>query len=390
MRRLIVLWCVVGLLLVSGVSLQAQDSIRYTSQPDEIAIFFNDIAFVRDTIMLPGDTSVDVVLPATALPDTLILRENGERVQTYSLRSAAAQPVDPVSSYMPPPGQMMIHWESESQDVREVTLEYLIQGAGWTPTYDMVIESDNTVLLNFFAEIRTAGLQADDIDVRLIAGRVDTTQTLNTVTEITANQFAAGYADDGIAPPPSPTGAATIHYVYAAGVLDLNPGETVYRQLLAETLPYRVVNLWHATDDDQVTLIYKVENTAELPLAQGVVRNYRDGLFIGSDFIEQTPVGSEGSVTIGQLQNMRVHRTESQTTIDRLGDRDTRHDIELTLSNFSDATTTLDVVDRYSVNAEEFDFGERRPAREGDNLLRWTLTLEPGETQTITYQYIAD
>ena len=48
-------------------------------------------------------------------------------------------------------------------------------------------------------------------------------------------------------------------------------------------------------------MIHKVRNTTDLPLAEGIVRVYQDDLFQGSDFIETTPVGSEGSVTIGSL-----------------------------------------------------------------------------------------
>ena len=41
-------------------------------------------------------------------------------------------------------------------------------------------------------------------------------------------------------------------------------------------------------------MIYKVNNDSEIALSEGIVRSYQDGLFIGSDSMEFTPIGKLG------------------------------------------------------------------------------------------------
>ena len=114
--------------------------------------------------------------------------------------------------------------------------------------------------------------------------------------------------------------------------------------------------LWNAYADQQVDIIYKVTNQTDALLAEGVVRTYEDNLFVGSDFIELTPVGSEGSVTVGHLQDVRVNRTSTRTHISEVSIFDTNYDVSLVLNNFGTETIILDVVDRYPADSTGFIF----------------------------------
>jgi hypothetical protein len=60
--------------------------------------------------------------------------------------------------------------------------------------------------------------------------------------------------------------------------------------------------------------------------------------------------------------------------------------VELTLENFGAQPVTLDVVDYQNPAAEALKFSTE-PQRETGNLLRWTVTLAPGEKQTIRYEF---
>ncbi|MBZ0304229.1 MAG: DUF4139 domain-containing protein, partial [Anaerolineae bacterium] len=177
-----------------------------------------------------------------------------------------------------------------------------------------------------------------------------------------------------------------IQHVYTLGGVTAQPGETIYARMQENELPARRLYLWNARANPQVTVIYKVTNDSELPLAEGIVRAYQHDLFLGSDFIELTPIGSEGSVTVGNLQNVRVNRSESQTRIEGPSERDDLHEVALTLENFGDEAVEIEVVDFYQPNAVEFAF-EDEPAREGDNILRWVVTVDSGETKEIRYSF---
>lgn len=380
MRKLIVFSLIVVMIWVFlPPKTHAQDQILYTSQPDAIAIFLNNMAFVQDTILLPGGVDVQIILPPTIYPDTLLLWENDQRVPNYRLRSQA--------------GQAILYWQSDAdQEVNNVRLEYLISGIRWQPKYDMWLQDENatTVDLDFFAEITNSSLSLEDVDVRLVAGNVDISQQIDTVTTITMNQYFAGYEETNI-PVVSPelgTGSTNIQYVYTTGNISAEVGDVIYTNITQETLEARRVLFWNSNTSNQIDVIYKVRNTAALPFAQGVVRSYQNNLFLGSDFIELTPINSEGSVTVGNFQNARVQRDETENYIG--GNdvyQDTRHSITLTLTNFDEETITIEVAEIYPQGAHQFEFSVE-PEQEAGNLFRWTVTLEPNASTTITYEFV--
>lgn len=364
------------LLMVVGVAASpvlADDQITYVSKPDELAIFLNNIAFARDTLTVVGGNDALIVLPQQIFQDTLIVREGEERTAKYRINANS--------------GQIILYLDS-SDATRDITLEYLMSGLSWQPSYDMWVLDEANVHMDFFAEIQNPSLSLDNVKTTLIAGRVDTSQQVGAVSTITTNQYIAGYVDGTDSR--SSTGPVTIQHIYDLGELTAEPGDSIYTSLLQTDLPARRLLLWNAYSDIQATVIYKVSNTSELPLAEGVVRSYQDGLFIGSDFIEQTPIGSEGSVTVGGLQNLRVNRAESTSQVVKgVFNSDTRYEVTLTLSNFSDGAVDVQIVDYWNTYAQNFKFSQE-PERTPDNLFRWDVSIPAGETITITYEYVVD
>lgn len=366
--------------LLSGVTAgavvaQTEDQISYTSQPDRVAIFLNNVAFGRDTVSLPGGVDVRIVLPASIYPDTLVLRENGERVANYRLDHQTGQPA--------------IKWQSATDsDLREISLEYLLGGVSWRPTYDMWLgaDTDETVEFDYFAEISDSALRLDDVQTQLVAGYVDLNNPIAPAAELSANQRLAGFDDAYY--PASPAGQVDIQHVYDIGTLTAEPGDTVYSQLVGETLPARRLHIWNAPTDGQVTVIYKVTNESDQPFAEGVVRSYQNGLFIGSDFVELTPVGSEGSITIGHLQDVRVKREQTQNAIAQ-GRFDYQYEVTLTIENFTPTTVHMDVVDFLPPQGEELQ-ASIQPQLEAGNVMRWPISVEPGDEMVITYEYLVD
>jgi hypothetical protein len=368
------------LLLIGGMAgvlpTHAQDQISYTSQPEEVAIFLNDIAFVHDNLSVPGNTNLDILLPATVYPDTIVLREGEQRVSRYSMRVNEA-------------GQTILQIEATPEvENRGISLEYLMYGLGWTPLYDMTLADEaETVQMDFSVQIHNYAMELHDVAVKLVAGRVDAAQQLDSISTVTTNQMIAGYDQNANTNSALGTGAVTIQHIYEAGSISSDPGETMFLNLLQHTFPARRVLLWNAAADLQATVIYKVRNDSELPLPEGIVHTYKDGLFTGSDFVEVTPIGGEGSVTVGGLQDLRVRRSESQTLIDQtILQTDMLHEVSLELTSFSDEPIEVEVVDPWRPDATDFVFSDE-PQREANNLLRWVITIPPGETITITYEF---
>jgi len=364
-------------LLIGGlasISVSAQESVQVTSQPDEIAIFYNNIAFVQDTVQLPTGTSVQIALPEQVYAETLIVRENGRRVMNYNLVQE---------------NRLLVEWDSAATgDSRQVTLQYLMAGLSWTPKYDLFITGQDveTVGFDFFAEIHNTTFSSENVRVKLIAGSValSTGYPTDAAPGAAMNQAIAGYAEAAPAQP-NMTGSTTIQYVYNAGEMALDTMGTRYVGLLSTDLAVRKINLWNANYDSQVYAIYKVKNESDIPFADGVVHSYQDNIFLGTDGLELTPISSEGSVTVGVLQNVRVSRTENRVSLNTLFYSE-EVDVTLELSNFSDTEVTIDVVDTYPTDGRDYTFSQD-PEIQGDNLYRWAVTIPAGETMTITYKY---
>ena len=386
MKRILIILVLSIAATVIVTPASAADQISYTSQPDEVAVFLNNVAFARDSISLPGGVDVAVVLPSQIFQDTLVVRENGERVSTYRINRST--------------GQIILRWQSSTDSAsREVTLEYLLSGVSWMPKYDMWLgnypndtDGDKELVdFTFFAEITNSVLSLDDVDVRLVAGRVDTSHQMDSVSTVTANQYIAGYDRGGagmMAEAATVTGQVSIQHIYDVPNISADMGDVVYIKLQESTLQARRVHLWNASTDNQITVIYKVLNESALPLAEGIVRSYQNGLFIGSDFVELTPIGGEGSVTIGSLQEVRVSRSETRTAISSGTRWDTEHDIAMEMTNFGSEPVDIVIVDYYPEYSIEFSFSHE-PELQGNNLFRWEITLDAGETLPMSYRYVA-
>jgi hypothetical protein len=367
--------------------------ISYASLPDEAALYLNDMVFVRDTVMLP-DENVRVLLPPGTYANTLMLTENGQRVRTYRITpqspdvyySQAAFRYG-TSSYTGGGTAYIVTWEnSGTAEAREIRLEYLMSGASWTPTFDMQIVSDESVRMAFYAEINCYSLLLDEATVYLVAGRVDLSQQIDQVGQVTMNQYAVGYEDSAVTLPALGVGSVDLQHIYRVGQVSAEPGDMVYVNVVDETLAARRVVVWNASTAVETDVIYKVTNSTEIPLAEGIVRTYQGDLFMGSDFIETTPPGSEGSVTVGRLPDVRVHRTISQEYHGEVRRPYYQNSVELKVENFSEEAVNLMILDRWEENAWEFTYS-LEPVRQQDNLLRWEVSLSAGGELTITYQY---
>jgi hypothetical protein len=376
-RNILAVLCVFVLFTFTTLPAYADERITYVSQPEAVTIFLNDIAFARDTLTLTGGSEVQIVLPDQIYADTLILRENGARIPAYTLSRATGPLTLKIGA-------------SSNTDVREITLEYLVYGLRWKPNYDMAFsESSDTVRFAFFAEISNSTFALDGVDVTLAAGRVDISQPVSAAGALSMNQYIAGYDETTVPTATITPGAVTIQHQYPLGALTIAPGDTLYTQVLDSDFTARRLLLWNAASDRQVAVIYKMKNESQIALAEGIVRSYQDGLFVGSDSMEFTPIGSEGSITVGSLPDVRVNRAETSTYEDMaFSNNDYLHEITLTLSNFGPDDLEIEVVDNYPAESGDFTFSSE-PQRDAGNLLRWMVTIPVGETVTITYSYRA-
>lgn len=394
----------------------AQDQINYISQPDELTVFLNDVVFVRDDLRVPVNTETLIVLPAQIVENTLSLRDENGRLPLYSINRQTGQVVLTIRG-----GEAETN---ASAEVRVLTLEYItVGGINWQPLYDMHLSSDTveTVGFDFFAAIQNSAFTLDETQVNLVAGRVDIggqipvagfTNMNQAFGDISATQTAPAFLPtpqpsatpspvDNATPTPSAGGGTSVtpvtssvvtQSVYRLPPLTAEPGETLYVEVLETTFDARQVLSWNASTSLQASVIYKIRNTSDVPLTEGVVRSYQDGIFLGSDEIEFTPPGSEGSVTVGPLREVRVLREITQVAVpaENPNDEDGTEflrEITLTLTSLSGQAREVEVVDVYPAQASNFEFVGGEPERQGGNVLRWMVVVPAGEELKLIYKY---
>ncbi|MFC1960083.1 DUF4139 domain-containing protein [Chloroflexota bacterium] len=400
----IVLWGVVcvGIGLVGSVSpAWAQDGafmFTYESQPDAVALYQGDLAYIRDEVTIPAGMTAHIILPPSTMRESLVMTEAGERVRSYRYRTAGVVTPPPVSAPhmsaalssmpLPVPGMDSLAITLDATDAaapREIVLSYLAHGAGWEPLYDMDVLSPESVVFGFDALIHNHALSLQAADLRLVAGMPGADP--NYRPDMTVTQMNVLYEEPLAAP--AAGGPVAINHVYDLGPQTIWPGETLRRNMVYEPLAARRLIVWDARFGQRTDVIYKVTNSSALPFVAGPVSAYEDSLYVGTDAIEWTPVGSEGSLTIGGLSSVRVRKTESVEDIGTRNDDRYLHTVTLALTNHAGEDLDVTVLDEWYQYGQNFIFSEE-PTRQGNNVLRWEVTIPAGEKVEIAYTYIVD
>lgn len=371
--RLFSLLAVVILVSAFAPAALAQGTLLIESEPDAAALYLGDLAYLHDEFTLPAGLAAQVVLPGSAIIDSLVITEGGARVPGYRVQTVEGRPA--------------VQWEpAAGEGERAVVLDYLATGAGWSPIYDMTILAPDQVRMGFEARVFSTGLTLDGVDLRLVAGMPGgSSYTPN----MTITQSNVGYFNEQEQGATSVGGSVEIAYVYPLGTQSLGPGETLRWNLVAGDLDARRLLVWDARVGQRVDVIYKVNNSTDVPFVEGSVRAYQDGLYVGEDPIEWTPVGSEGSVTVAGLSNVRVRRTESVEMIGTVRDDRYQHEIILAVTNHGDEAIDMTVLDEWNVYGFDYTYSAE-PVRQGNNVLRWAVSVPAGETLEITYGFTTD
>lgn len=366
--------CLLGTFAPQPAAAQ-QGTIRYESQPDAAALYLGDLAYLRDELAVPAGMEAAIVLPATALRDSLRITEDGGRLPGFRYLASDGPEGAPVVTWDPPPGD----------SPRQVVLEYLATGAGWQPLYDMDVLQDGGVQFGFDALIHNTALPLDGADIRLVAAMPGAEPGYQ--PQATVTQMNVGYAEASAAVAGGPL---EILHVYEIGSQRIPQGAVLCWSLVYQTLEARRLLVWDARLGQRVDVIYKVFNSTDTPFVSGPVRAYQDGLYVGQDHIEWTPSGGEGSVTVAGLSDLRVRRTES---VEALGgfrqDERYRHTVRLEITNHGGEDVALTVLDEWNRAGTGFSFSHE-PQRQGNNVLRWELSVPAGEQMVVQYTFVTD
>ncbi len=141
----------------------------------------------------------------------------------------------------------------------------------------------------------------------------------------------------------------------------------------------------------------KVKNGSDRPWLRGPTNIFVGGEFVGQGEIQTTGPGGEIGFPLGADENVRLIRTVVPAT-KREGffskDDVTTYATEIQIGNYKKQPITIEVVDQIpKTNHEDVEVKllSTTPASlaepDADGVMRWRLTVPPGQTKTIRFSY---
>jgi hypothetical protein len=379
MKKLYAIPALVALLILPAATPADEGiSIRYESRPDAIVIYPGNLVYGRDGFSLPAGQA-EITLPAQVIPESVMLSGGGRVLTGFKTRTDSTN------------GRTVLVCSMAESTGKDLTLDYLLRGAQWSPVYNMTILADNRVSLDFSAGITSTSLTLAETDVRLLSGLVISSDLSGDIDIMTASQMQnnIGYFNREMELSETTAGVSATgdHHLYKAGRFSMVPGERMVTGIVSKELTARKLLVWDTRNGDRTETVYKVSNDTGFPLPPGMVRIYQDGIYTGSDSLEWTPSGGEGSLTTAGMPGIRVRKLVSFEVVPNTGRNKVKYTVTLTIENLSGEAVSLTILDQRDGNGSSFEYS-KKPEEQPGNILRWEIPLASGKKETITYRYM--
>jgi len=208
-------------------------------------------------------------------------------------------------------------------------------------------------------------------------------------------------------------------FLYPLENVRLKKGEVGYYPLFTESVPYKHVYQWDIPDSltdeeryrqrggeqreqpEEVWHSLRLQNTTKVPWTTAPAETVQNSQILGQDILSYTPAGGETTLRITQAVSVKAERTEIETLRERNAVQfyGRAYDLvsvegRLSVKNFQEKSITLEITKSVSgdVKSSAPKAEIERIARglrgvNPSNALTWTLELEPGQAEEITYAY---
>ncbi len=339
---------------------------------------------------------------------------------------------------------------------QKLVVSYLAKGVTWAPSYMVDITEPDTAKLAAKAEVMDEVCDLNGVDVQLVTGypnlqfadiasplamKEDLAQFLQSlirgqseqgrVRGVLSNVMAQSMAYDRLATA-GEVSAMPMYGVAEAGVtaedLFLYPIEKVrlprgavgYFPLFTESVPYTHIYRWEIPDyvrpegdyygpprqqpqpeQQEVWHCIRLENVMKLPWTTAPAEIVKDGVILGQDTLNYTPVKDKGTVKITRAMNVKAEQLELET--DRKRDAAQWYgyhydlvavDGKLSVANLQGKPITLEVVKMLSGEVKSMQpeaklekLAKALRAVNANVKLTWTFELAAGDKKEIGYTY---
>jgi hypothetical protein len=337
---------------------------------------------------------------------------------------------------------------------QKLTISFLAKGITWAPSYMVDISNDDKALLAAQAAVINEACDLNDVTLQLVTGfpnlqfadvvsplalKENLAQFLQALTKgqsergrpdvmsnvMTQSIAYSGSRGSGFAMPEY--GAAQAGrvaedlFLYPVEKVQLKKGAVGYCPLFTESVPYKHIYQWNIPDyvNEQERYIYnrrheqqreqeeevwhclRLENTTKVPWTTAPAETVKEGLILGQDTLNFTPVKGETTLRITRSVSVKAEQVELETERKRdalrmYGDSFDLITVQgnLSATNFQDKAIEMEIVKTLSGEVKQTQ-PETKIETLARGLLRmnaikkltWTIELKAGERKELSYIY---
>ncbi len=321
-------------------------------------------------------------------------------------------------------GEVVVQYQADRATRSEFQLTYLVNGAGWTPAYDLrVAELTEPVNLTYGARIaQSTGEDWENVQLTLSTGNprqqqnapVVRTWWLSPGARIAgARDQATNYYLDGISLSNAsvPMERAEADAEFAGADVNINLTNTEFEVRLAQDIPsdgqqYQVVvddyelpadYQYYAAPkfDCHVYLTARVTDWEKYSLLPGQVNLFFDGAFIGKSHLNTQAANDTLVFSLGRDEGISIQRDREENFRNRrfLGSKvEQRLGWTITVQKNRRADVPIVIEDQIPVSTTdeiEVELEQRGGANydESTGMLRWEINLGFGESEELGFRY---
>ena len=367
------------------------------------------------------DAALDARLRAVADMSTREARMREVQRELDSLRAREAF-LDASAARMERRVEVRIACASEGR--AHVELQYVVGGAGWTPSYEArADEAHGQVELSTFASVRQSTGE-DWSGVRLVLStarpRANATPPEMEPLMLSAWEQRAErkvlvrrdermeHAQAAAAPPAEPEGGLSVasqglSVQILVPELAQVPGDGGDVRLRVARTKMKASFVWRTVPKLRplVFRVARLVNGAPFPLLPGVVDLFRASGFIGREFLEQVPQGGPFQLTFGLEESLRVERVVVKEVARDEGLFNSRrrfhYAYRFDLGNYLPRAEVLELAEPIPVSELEDVTASLDDKTSGghaldavDGLITWKVKLAPSEKRSLELSFHVD
>ncbi len=330
--------------------------------------------------------------------------------------------------------QIIITVSADAAASGTVNINYLLQGAGWSPSYDLRAKgAGGTMQLTYKAQVfQNTGIDWNDIKLTLSTANPNQSNVKPTLStwwmnfynpyqysapvsksSMNAERPSAGVsyqaqesvADKEMVPEPVSQSIAdytttsenftNVEYEIKLPYTIPNDGKTHFVAVQSKDIPAEYVHFSAPKMDKDAFLVAKISDWDELNLVAGKVNIYFDGTFVGESYINPNNLTDTLDLTLGRDKNIVVTRVKQKdkTKEKIIGEEKVKTvTYEITVRNTKSSASNFNLQDQIPVSQNKelvilLLESSGAVLDENTGILNWKFNIKPKETKKITFTY---